>query len=226
MSERKIDVLVVRWYERRNATIVGRWLDAAREHLPEAVPVRFGDTEPLRGRGGPAEIQAAWDDASPLLFLVGKKPVYHMSMAGGGSGWPVKHGPTAVQSLNIVAEPDDVRVKEFALALMSEDTFYVSASVAGGMTLDRNALWGPAEQPEEAYLAPMGDWLGLPPSPPAWALFGKDYARLAGGTSYRNGPWVDEKLQARLSEIDPAQRYARKMPRGLRRSAWQLITGR
>ncbi|MBM2619847.1 hypothetical protein JIG36_30485 [Actinoplanes sp. LDG1-06] len=221
MSEVKIDVLVVRWYERRNATIVRRWLDAAREHLPEAVPVRFGDSEPLRGRGGDAEVQAAWASAAPLLFLTGKKPVFHMSMAGGGSGWPVKHGPTSVQSLNVVAEPDDPRVRAFARAVMGEDTFYVSASVAGGMSLDRNTLWGPAERPEEPYLAPMGDWLGLPPTPPAWWLFGPQYARAAGGDG-----WVDAKYQARLDEVDPARRYARKMPRGLRRSAWQLITGR
>jgi hypothetical protein len=225
VSERKIDVLVVRWYERRHPGIVGRWLEAAREHLPEAVPVRFGDSEPLRGRGGAAEVQAAWAEASPLLFLVGKKPVYHMSMAGGGSGRPVPPGPTAVQSLTVVAEPDDVRVKAFALAVMSADTFYVSASVAGGMTLDRNTLWGPAERPEEAYLAPMGDWLGLPPSPPAWCRFGPAYARLTGTDHWDGGPWVDERLWARLGEVDPAQRYARKMPRGLRRSAWQLITG-
>jgi len=38
---------VVRWYERRDRSpdIVARWLGAAREHLPEAVPRRFGDTE-------------------------------------------------------------------------------------------------------------------------------------------------------------------------------------
>jgi len=52
MAERRLDVLVVRWYERqdRSPDIVGRWLRAAREHLPEAVPRRFGDSEPLRGR--------------------------------------------------------------------------------------------------------------------------------------------------------------------------------
>jgi hypothetical protein len=226
VTEGKVDVLVVRWYERRNDDIVGRWLAAAREHLPEAVPVRFGDSEPLRGRGGEGEVRAAWASAAPLLFLAGKKPVYHMSMTGGGSGWPVKHGPTAVQSLDVVAEPGDARVRAFARAVMGPDTFYVSASVAGGMTLERNTLWGPAERPAEPYLAPMGDWLGLPPGPPAWCAFGPAYGKVVGVDFYAGGPWVDERLRARLGEVDPAQRYARKMPRGLRRSAWQLITGR
>ncbi|GAB2576429.1 hypothetical protein Aab01nite_13060 [Paractinoplanes abujensis] len=223
MSDTKIDVLVVRWYERRNTTIVRRWLDAAREHLPEAVPVRFGDTEPLRGRGGAEELQAAWARAAPLLFATGKKPVLGISMAGGGTDWPVKYGPTVVHSLTVATGPDDVRVKAFARAVASDDTFYTSASTAGGMTLDRNTLWGPAERREEPYLAPQGDWLGLPPTPPAWCLFGPDYAKLA---TYGEGSWVSERLRARLDETEPSRRQARKMPRGLRRSAWQLITGR
>ncbi|MBL7258990.1 hypothetical protein [Paractinoplanes lichenicola] len=220
MSDTKIDVLVVRWYERRTTDVAARWLAAAREHLPEAIPVRFGESEPLRGRGGDEEFTAAWARADPLLFMTGKKPVYHMSLVGGAA---TKRGPVMVQSLNIVADPHDVRVRAFASAMASDQTFYVSASIAGGMTLDRNTLWGPAERPEEPYLAPMGDWLGLPPTPPAWCLFGPDYAKLA---AYEEGSWVPERLQARLGEIDPAQRYARKMPGGLRRTAWQLITGR
>ncbi|WP_250008032.1 hypothetical protein [Actinoplanes sp. M2I2] len=224
MAERKVDVLVVRWYERRGAPdIVGRWFDAAQEHLPEAVPVRFGDYEPLRGRGGRAEVQAAWARADPLLFLTGTAPVYHASFDAGAGA---RLGPVMAHSMQAELDPGDERVRRFALAVTGADTFYVSASVGGGMTLDRKTLWGPAERPEEPYLAPLGDWLGLPPEPPAWCWFGPAYARKTRTEFYAGGPWVPERLRARLGEAEPSRRHAPWLPRGLRRSPWQLLIRR
>ena len=235
MAERRLDVLVVRWYERRDRSpgIVPRWLAAAREHLPEAVPRRFGDTEPLRGRfdrGGVAGLAEAFAGARPLLFLAGAPPVHHASWAAGDD-----RGPVAVHSLQAGTDPGDERVRRFALALTHPGTLYVSASVAGGMELHGRTLYGPAERPEEPYLAPRGDWLGLPPEPPAWCWFGPAYARLvrrdvagqpAGdGLLYTGGPWVRESLRARLSEADPARKPAGRLPRGLRRSVWGLLRG-
>lgn len=235
MGERRVDVLVVRWYERRDRSpgIVSRWLDAAREHLPEAVPRRFGDSEPLRGRldrDGDEGLLRAYAGADPMLFLAGTPPVYHASLIGGAG-----RGPVAVHSLLAEIDPGDERVRRFALALAHPGTVYVSASVAGGMVLDRRTLYGPAERREELYLAPRGDWLGLPPQPPVWCWFGPAYARLvrrdvagreiAGGLLYTGGAWVRESLQARLSEADPARNAAVRMPRGLRRSVWRLLRG-
>ena len=234
MAERRVDVLVVRWYERRDRSphIVPRWLDAAREHLPEAVPRRFGDSEPLRGRldrDGDDGLTRAYAAADPLLFLAGTPPVYHASLSARS------HGPVAVHSLDAVVEPGDERVRRFALALAHPGTVYVSASVAGDMGLDGRTLYGPAGRPEEPYLAPRGDWLGLPPQPPVWCWFGPAYARLvrrdvagqeaAGGLLYTGGPWVREPLRARLSDVDPAHRRAARLPRGLRRSVWGLLRG-
>jgi hypothetical protein len=224
MAERKIDVVVVRWYERLPATgIVGRWFDAATAYLPEAVPVRFGDSEPLRGRGGRAEVEAALEKASTMLFLAGAAPVYHASF--GTDGGP-RLGPVVAHSMQAELDPSDERVREFALAVAGEDTVYVSASVAGGMTLDRKRLWGPAERPEEPYLAPLGQWLGLPPEPPAWCWFGTSYAKKLGTTQMTGtGTWVPEGLRARLGEVDPAQRQAAWVPRELRRPPWRMLLG-
>ena len=224
MGERKIDVLVVRWYERLPAAgIVGRWFDAAAGLLPEAVPVRFGESEPLRGRGGRAEVEAAWAGASSLLFLAGKAPVHHISFGTGGGP---RLGTVVAHAMQAELDPGDERVRKFALAVAGDNTFYVSVSTAGGMTLDRKTLWGPAESPEEPFLAPLGQWLGLPPEPPVWCWFGPSYAKKTGIEVYAGGPWVPERLQARLGEADPARRTAAWMPRGLRTSPWRLLLGR
>ncbi|MEV6597868.1 hypothetical protein AB0M36_13470 [Actinoplanes sp. NPDC051346] len=235
MTERRVDVLVVRWYERRAGTpaVVPRWLRAAREHLPEAVPRRYGETEPLRGRldrDGEDGLTRAYAKADPLLFLNGTPPVYHGSLAAVDARL---RGPVVVHSLHAILGPDDERVRRFALALTHPGTLYVSASIAGDVILDGATLVGPAGRPEEPYLAPMGDWLGLPPRPPAWCWFGPAYARLvrrqvegrevAGGLLRTGGPWAAERLRARLCEADPARKHAPRMPRGLRRSSLRLM---
>ncbi len=219
--------MLVRWYERRDRSpdIAERWLRAAAEHLPEAMPRRYGDTEPLRGRGADGFVDAH-GRATDLFFLTGTPPVYHASFTARG-------GPTSVHTLHAELPADDQRVNAFALALVHPGMTYVSASIERGLTLERGTLWGPASSPGEPYLAPHGDWLGLPPEPPAWCWFGPDYRRrvardvdgadVAGGLLRTGGPWVRPALTARLSEADPARRRAARMPRGLRRSLLQLL---
>lgn len=200
--ERRLDVTVLRWYERRDPSpgIVPRWLAASAGHLPEAVPRRFGATEPLRGRidrDGEAGLARAHAEAGSLLFLAGAPPVYHASL----EATPARGAEaTAVHDLYAEIDAGDERLRRFALALTHPGSLYVSASVAGGMTLAGRTLHGPAERREEHYLAPHGDWLGLPPEPPSWCWFGPAYARLvrdhvdaepvAGGLLWTGGSWV------------------------------------
>jgi hypothetical protein len=233
VTERKIDALTLRWYEARAASppIVPRWLAAAREHLPAAVPRRFGDSEPLRGRldrDGEAGLLRAYAQADSLLFLAGARPIYHAGLSAGTGG-----GPTAVHSLSAGLDPADDAVRRFALALTGPGTVYVSASVAGGLTLDGGTLYGAGPGTDEPYLAAHGDWIGLPPGPPVWCWFGPAYTRLlrrsvdgepvAGGLLWTGGAWVPEPLRARPAEADPARRTAPRQPRGLRRSVWRLL---
>jgi hypothetical protein len=236
MPERKVDVLQVRWYERAAGAsgVADRWLAAAREHLPEAMPRRFGDLEPLRGRldrDGEDGFRRAHERADSLLHLAGTEPVYSASLSANRPRW---FGPTVAHSLSAVLEPDDDRVRRFALALTCPATIYVSASVEGGQTLDRGRLWGPGDQPGEPFLAGLGEWLGLPPQPPSWCWFGPDYIRLlgrgvtgertAGGLLWTGGPWAGEKLRARLDEVEPSHRFAARRPRGLRNSIWRRVS--
>jgi hypothetical protein len=234
VGERRLDVLTVRFYERPGADpVVPRWLAAARAHLPEAVPVRFGDTEPLRGRfdrDGDEGLLQAYASADQFLFLIGEPPVHHASLAAARRP---RWGPTVSHALDVETGPDDERVRRFALALAGPHTLYVSASVSGGLLLDGRTLVGPPGEPPEPYLAAHGDWLGLPPSPPEWCWFGPAYVPLvrrtvdaepaAGGLFRTGGPWVPDRLRARLDEPDPARRHARRMPRGLRRSPGRLV---
>ena len=230
MGERTVDVAVVRWYERRDRSpdVVTRWLREAREHLPEALPRRFGETEPLRGRlECDDDLAQAYARADPLLFLAGTPPVHHAALGAG------RTGPTAVHSMHAGLDPADERVRRFALALTHPGTVYVSLSVDRGGVLDGGTLHGPASDPAEPYLAPRGDWLGLPPQPPTWCWFGPAYRRRAardvsgedhaGGLLYTGGPWVRESLRARLAEVDPARRRAAWVPRGLHRSPYPIL---
>ncbi|SNY29367.1 hypothetical protein [Paractinoplanes atraurantiacus] len=235
MTERKLDALVIRWYERRtDATdVVARWLSAARAHLTEAVPRRFGESEPLRGRGDDNALQEAYAKADPMLFLAGSPPVYHATLAAAN---PRLGGPVAAHTMTGALDPADPQVREFALAMTRTGTIYVSAS-ASTMELDGDTLYGQDRRREEPYLAPLGDWLGLPPEPPLWCWFGPGYTRLlrrhieaeplAGGLFHArgHGEWVPDRFRARLAEIDPARRHAPRMPRGLRRSALRLAFG-
>jgi hypothetical protein len=229
VGERGLDVLTVRIYERPGAApIVPRWLTAARSHLPEAVPLRFGATEPLRGRFdrlGDQGLLDAYAVADSLLFLLGSPPVHHASLsAPHRRSW----GPTVAHALDVEVAPDDERVRRFVFALAGPATVYLSASVSGGLILDRRTLVGPPTLAPEPFLAARGDWLGLPPSPPSWCWFGPCYVPLvrravqaspvSGGLLWTGGPWVPDRLRARLAEIDPARWPARRMPRGLRRS--------
>ena len=234
MSGSTVDVLVVRWYERADTSpdIIGRWLTAARRHLPEAVPRRFGDHEPLGGdlpAAGEQGLARAYAQADPLLFLAGTPPVFHAALTAAGG----RSGTCAVHTMHAVLDPGDERVRRFALALTHPGTFYVSASIAGGETLDGDTLYGPGDRPAEPYLAPRGRWLGLPPSAPAWCWFGPGYTRLvrrhvttepvAGGSWYAGGAWVPERLRARPGEADPARRPAARLP-GTPRRWWRLDT--
>jgi hypothetical protein len=235
VAEREIDVLSVRWYEpaARSPDIATRWLEAARRHLPEAMPRRFGDVEPLRGRldrDGEDGFRRGLASAGTLFAVAGTPPIHSGSLS---AGKPRYFGPTVSHALDAAVEPGDERVRRFALALTHPGMTYLSASVAGGHILDDGELWGPPARPGEPFLAPLGDWLGLPPEPPAWCWFGPAYTRLvrrridgeevAGGLLWTGGPWVGERLRARLSEVDPARRHAARMPGGLRRNAWQMM---
>jgi hypothetical protein len=238
VAERRVDVLLVRWYERREgaAAVLPRWLAAAEEHLPAALPRRFGDTEPLRGRldrVGPGGLASAYDRAEQIFLLDGVPPVRGATLAPARR--PPWWGPVEAHTLHVELGGADEAVQRFATALAGEGTLYVSASVERDLLLDGRTLVYDRSSTGEPFLAPLGDWLGLPPAPPTWCWFGPLYGPLirhhldaepvGGGLLRTSGPWVPADLVARLDEVDPARRRAARIPRGSRRSLWRVLTG-
>jgi hypothetical protein len=101
-------------------------------------------------------------------------------------------------------------------------TVFASASVQRDLLLTGGTLVIDRPDPDEQpYLAPLGQWLGLPPRPPLWAWFGPAYRRLVPRNWERE--WVPADLVARLDEPEPSRRTARRVPRGLGGSPWWVI---
>lgn len=133
---------------------------------------------------------------------------------------------TMGHSMSTLLPVDDERLRRFALAFAGPATIYLSASLARGMILDGSQLVGPAEDPGERYLAPLGNWHGPPREPPVWCWFGPDYfrrlrrhidAETSGtGLLWTGGPWIPDRFCARFDELEPSRRIAARMPRGLR----------
>lgn len=175
-NDRIVEVVELRWYARRadiSADLPHRWLAACRAHLPAALPVRFGNSEPLRSRSadeGDAGFAAAHGD--DLLFYRGSPPCYDGTLAGGGRGTVAAHSLVIDRGV----DPDALLALFTALAGATA-AFFASASVQRGLTWTGRALFGPGPD-QDLHLAPGGTWIGLPARPVAWTWFGPAYARL------------------------------------------------
>jgi hypothetical protein len=227
MTEERLDVLSLRWYvdrRREPADLAQRWLDTARAHLPAAVPRRFGDTEPLRRRlTSDDTFSAGYAAADTLLAHVGSAPTL-----GGTLGTPnLRHrlGPMTSHSLDVRLDAaDDPAVRAFFTAFAeAAATVYASASIRRGLVWTGRTLYSAGPDGAEPYLAPLGQWLGLPPRAPEWAWFGADYRRLVGEPV---GSWIDPRLIARLDEVEPSRRVAARVPRALRTRLRHLLPTR
>ncbi|MFD1812637.1 hypothetical protein [Rhodococcus gannanensis] len=224
---------LVRWYVRRDrrCDVVGAWLGVAREHLPDAVPHTYGTTEPLRERfvaGGEQTLRSAHATAADFLFLSGGPSVPDAALAA-----PVRglSGRVGAHVLHTSRSPGDPAVRAFALEFACRvPTIYVSASAESAHTSDTAEVFPERTAEPEPYLAPLGRWLGLPPAPPVWCWFGSAYASSLRRSSLVTrpygpglcwdgdlaGPWVPERLRARLDELEPRRRRARRVPCGVR----------
>lgn len=183
MPDERIDVLSLRWYVRRGEAMPGaaaRWIAACHEHLPEAVPSRYGEAEPLRRRwhteGGEAGFVAAHADAVGSLILGrGDPPVL-----GGGLA-TMRHviawGPVVSHSLDLdrtVLDDPGARRRVLAFFTAVADgpgSVYAEAHDVPDVAWTGRTLYHD-RPPERPYLAAHGDWLGLPPTRPRWAWFG------------------------------------------------------
>jgi len=120
----------VTWYERERdmGVVTDRWLRAAQAELPDAVPKRFGDTEPLRRRfdtEGEAGMRQAWEAADGLLFLMSRPVVPHAALAARSRSGRARLGDMGAHVLRIALPLDDPRLRAFVVAMTTPATVLV-----------------------------------------------------------------------------------------------------
>lgn len=139
--QERISVVTLTWYTPAGqlADPAGVLVDAAQRYLPEALPRRFGEYEPLQGRYadvGADGFAAAWQASTGTLFTAGQRPVLGGSL-GSGPGDRHRHAVWTM-ALNLLADPlHDVRwrdaVRRFFIAVADGlPALYANAQVTRG----------------------------------------------------------------------------------------------
>lgn len=155
-------------------------LAAAARNLPEALPRRFGEYEPLQGRyadSGGDGFAAAWAGATSLLFFSGAGPCVggHLS-AGPGARFADRFWSMSLTFLaDALNDPGwrDAFRRIFASLADSLPAFYATAQMT------RDHIWSGrslrADGKTEQSISPVRyreGWMGLPPVPAWWTWFG------------------------------------------------------
>ena len=149
------------------------WLSSARRWLPEALPRRFGVTEPLQSRldrDGDQRFVKVQAEEDSMVHFAGIRPCLGGSMYGG-----VKDNEKEVAAYGLsvdAAALNDSRwraaVREFFVGFAERIGAFAATADFGysGVFL--------------ANLSPCGKWMGLQPYPVSWAWFGPEYLELIG----------------------------------------------
>ncbi|RIJ68752.1 hypothetical protein D1871_22550 [Nakamurella silvestris] len=181
-----VSTVEVRWYVRTAdevGTAADAWLKLVRRHLPEALPRRYGTFEPLGHKleeDGPDAFVRFVREADNTVFFKGTKPVTDGSLVAG----PTCAGTMQAHDLTLLADPlAEVPWRTSFRRLFVEFAESVDAVLATAEVV-RNVHWsgrslGYDGNTERAtYVAPRGNWEGLPPYPVWWAWFGHEYTQL------------------------------------------------
>uniref|UniRef100_UPI0020277DA9 hypothetical protein n=1 Tax=Actinotalea sp. C106 TaxID=2908644 RepID=UPI0020277DA9 len=218
--QKRVDMVELRWYCRPRPEApdaIRVLLNAAARHLPEALPRRFGEYEPLQGKYadvGVAGLDAAWRAADGTFFIKGTLPVVDGSLdAPRGRDDPVLS--TWHMSLDLLAEPlFDPRwreaVRRFFIDLADElRAFHATAEVTRGHLWTGSSARVDLEHTEWPIVPVRGwgaEWLGLSPTPTWWSWFGDPYRDLVA--PHFSAGQVSETVRGLLQEwtTTPANR--------------------
>lgn len=163
-----------------------QFIETVERHLPEALPRRFGEYEPLQGKyaeAGPEGFIAAWNDATSLLFFSGSGPCIGGSVAAG----PSEQSPDRFWSMSLTFLAEPLREPGWHNALRHVFTtvadrlpaFYATAAVTRGHIWSGRSLWSDGNT--EWSIRPLryrDGWMGLSPTPTWWTWFGRPYRDL------------------------------------------------
>lgn len=199
-----------------------RFIEAVDRNLPEALPRRFGEYEPLQGKyaeAGPEGFIAAWNDATSLLFFSGAGPCIGGSLGAG----PSERFPDRFwsMSLTFLAEPlrepgwrDAVR-HVFTTLADRLPAFYATAAVTRDHIWSGRSLWSDGET--EWAIRPLryrDGWMGLSPNPTWWTWLGRPYRDLADrlprdrATSTDQGVLFESSIEPTAADgLEPLDRW-------------------
>lgn len=187
--EERVDVVELNIYCLRSALTAAPddlFLDTVRRFLPEALPRRFGEYEPLQGKFadvGSSGFRAAWAASTTTLFTAGSAPCIGGSLDAG----PLAAYPSSVWKLGLSFHTGPLRDSRWRAALRhllvaladGLPSFYASVQVTGGHIWSGRSMW--TDSATEWSVSPARahtGWLGLPPDPTWWAWFGEPYRDL------------------------------------------------
>jgi hypothetical protein len=232
-----VDVVEVRWYVPSNfdATETAQsWLRLARAHLPEALPRRYGEFEPLSMKfeakdSEPFVIFVA--NASGSVFFKATSPATEGSIAGPpfADAKVTAHHLTRHREALCDARWRGALRSLFVQFAIESHAVLATAEVVRGLTWTGRSLgFGPGAE-KTTYLAPRGQWLGLPPYPVWWAWFGTDYTEIVT-------PHIDVASTERIADclfheqsVEPSNRdqlLSASVPSSPQRSTMQRLLRR
>jgi hypothetical protein len=180
-----VDVVELRWYVRadgRGEPAARTWLDLARQHLPEAMPRRFGSYEPLSMKlevDGPEAFVRSVAAETMSVYFTASGPCIEGSMSGGASSWDVGSHSLSVHR-EALRDPScrAALQRVFVGFAAATGAVYASAEVVRGLDRSGRSIGYGSQTERTTYLAGRGEWAGLPPYPVWWSWFGPEYTPL------------------------------------------------
>lgn len=187
----RIDVIDIDWFfEMGTPHLAERYLAAARRHLPEALPRRFGEFEPLQSKldeAGDSGFVEAIDQSTGMLFWKAKFPVLTGSVSvnsfRAGGTEPVPHVSITVARSAF----DDPHWRSGLRSLFlqfgtGDGLYYAFAEVVRNLSWSGQSIWFDGQNENtDNLLGRQGrewGWMGLNPYPVWWSLFGPAYLPL------------------------------------------------
>lgn len=230
----RANVIEFNWYALRasvDSEFGASYIARCRRLLPEALPRRFGEYEPLQAKlaeTGDAGFSRAWRESTSLLFFAASSPCISGALWAG----PNEQRPRLVwhMSLNVHFEPLAAdapwrsALQRFFVAIAQRlGAFFASAEVCRGLIWTGRSMNADAHSEFTIMPARVDGWMGLPPYPTWWAWYGSPYRQaaeehLAGGQVQEHQTGILHLLAPEPLDRDELTRLV-TVRRGLRRVA-------
>jgi hypothetical protein len=165
------------------AQTAAAWTRLAQQHVPQALPRRYGATEPLQHRfidGGADAFVDYVHDADGMVHFTTRQPALGGHLAAG----PQEYARVTSHRLTMESAVLDNADLRKSLRQLFTAFAQQSGSVLATAEVQRGRVWygrqlgtdGATER--TIYLGGRGPWSGLPPYPVWWTWFGPDYVPL------------------------------------------------